>query len=76
MNNKEIRREITTPISSQYWVICTRSYEIDGNEIPKGRMDYYTSTRPIMNKDWRRATVEEVETKQHHKGNWFNLRNV
>jgi len=59
-----------------YWVICTKSYEVDGIEVPKGRMDYYTSTRPIVNSDWRRATQEEIETRQRHKGNTFNLRNV
>lgn len=59
-----------------YWVICTQSYEIDGLEVPKGRMDYYTSTRPIMNPAWRLATQEEIDTKQRFKANWFNLKNV
>ena len=59
-----------------YWVICTQSYEIDGTEISKGRMDYYTSTRPIMSTKWRRATQDEIETRQYFKGNCFNLKNV
>ncbi|GEM_PF-5472901 len=59
-----------------YWIICTKSYEIDGTEIPKGRMSYHTSTRPVVNSDWRKATQEEVDTRQYHKGNAFNLRNV
>ena len=59
-----------------YWVICTKSYEIDGIEIPKGRMDYYTSTRPIVNSNWRKATQDEVDSKQYHKGSAFNLKNV
>jgi hypothetical protein len=59
-----------------YWEICTKSYEIDGVEIPKGRMSYHTSTRPTINQDWRRATQEEIDTMQYHKGNAFNLRNV
>ncbi len=59
-----------------HWVICTCSYEIDGVNIPKGRMDYYTSKRPIQNPDWRRATQEEINAKQFFKGNHFNLMNV
>ena len=58
-----------------YWEICTKSYEIDGTEIPKGRMSYHTSTRPTVNQDWRRATQEEIDTRQYYKGNDFNLRN-
>jgi hypothetical protein len=59
-----------------YWIICTKSYEIDGVEIPKGRMNYYTSTRPVVNDAWRRATPEEIETMKIHKGNYYNLKNV
>ena len=59
-----------------YWIICTRSYEVDGEEIPKGRMKYHISIRPVMNDAWRRATVDEIETKQYHKANFFNLKNV
>lgn len=59
-----------------YWVICTQSYEIDGIEIPKGRMKYHTSTRPIMSTKWRRAAQDEIETRQYFKGNCFNLKNV
>jgi len=58
------------------WVICTQSYEIEGIEIPKGRMDYHTSTRPIVNKKWRSATQHEIDSKQNYKGNWFNLKYV
>ena len=59
-----------------YWVICVSSYEVNGIEIPRGRMDYHTSIRPIVNTAWRRATQEEVDTRQYYKGNAFNLRNV
>lgn len=59
-----------------YWIICINSYEIDEVYIPKGRMDYYTSTIPVINPDWRRATQEEIDTKQFFKGNYFNLMNV
>jgi len=59
-----------------YWVICQYSYEVDGIEIPKGRMDFHESIRPIQNKCWRRATQEEIDTRQRFKGNTFNLRFV
>lgn len=59
-----------------YWVICTQSYEIDGTEISKGRMNYHTSIRPIMSTKWRKATQNEIETRQYFKGNCFNLKNV
>jgi hypothetical protein len=62
--------------SKGYWVICVNSYEYDGEEISKGRMDYHYSTRPIISNNWRRATSDEVETKQNFKGRWFNLKNV
>lgn len=62
--------------ASGYWVICVQSYEYDGIEIPKGRMSYHQSTRPIISNKWRRATQEEIDTKQYHKGNAFNLMNV
>lgn len=67
---------VSSSTLKSYWVICTKSYEIDGVEIPKGRMDYHTSIRPIQNPDWRRATQEEIDTRQYFKGNAFNLRNV
>lgn len=56
-----------------YWIICVQSYDYEGTEIPKGRMKYHTSTRPVISKRWRRATEQEVETKQCFKGNYFNL---
>lgn len=59
-----------------YWIICVQSYDYDGREISKGTMKYHTSIRPVISNRWRRATKEEVETKQNHKGNWFNLLNV
>lgn len=59
-----------------YWIICVQSYEYDGEEIPKGRMEEYTSGRPLITNRWRRATADEIQTKQRHKGNWFNLKNV
>lgn len=59
-----------------YWVICIQSYEYDGQEIPKGRMCYHTSKRPIVSNKWRKATTDEVETKQKYKNNFFNLKNV
>jgi len=56
------------------WYICRNTYEIDGVEIPRGRMIF--SLRPIFNNDWRVATPEEVETKQWYKGHYFNLKYV
>ena len=80
MNNSEEKQQsYQADVGSSflgYWVICVQSYEYDGIEIPKGRMDYHQSTRPIMSNKWRRATQEEIETRQYHKGNAFNLTNV
>jgi len=59
-----------------YWIICQYSYEVDGIEIPRGRMSFHTSTRPVMNPVWRRATEDEIETRKTFKGNTFNLKNV
>jgi len=59
-----------------YWVICVQSYSYEGIDIPKGRMMSYSSERPIVSQKWRLATVEEIESKQSHKGNYFNLKNV
>ena len=59
-----------------YWIICVQSYDYEGEEIPKGRMEHYTSIRPVQSRKWRRATDDEVATKQNHKGNWYNLKNV
>lgn len=57
------------------WIICVMSYEIDGKEIPKGRMEYSYARFPV-NRLWRLATAEEIETKKCHKGNYYNLKNV
>lgn len=54
------------------WIICVSSYEIDGIEIPKGRMNYTYGRLPV-NGLWRRATDEEIETKKWHRGNYYNL---
>jgi len=59
-----------------YWVICTQSYETEGQETPKGRMSYHTSKRAIVNPKWRKATQHEIDTKQNLNGNWFNLTGV
>lgn len=57
------------------WIICVRSYEVDGEEIPKGRMKYSYARFPVSGL-WRLATPDEIETKKVHKGNHFNLTNV
>ena len=62
--------------NSGYWVICVQSYEYEGTEISKGRMKFHKSTRPIVSNKWRRATADEIEAKQSHKGMYFNLTNV
>ena len=59
-----------------YWVICVNSYKYEDTYIPKGRMHKHYSERPIQNKDWRRATQDEIDTKDWFKGNFFNLKNV
>lgn len=59
------------------WMINQNTYSVDGVEIPKGRMyKIQKGQRPIINTDWRKATEEEVKTKQWYKGNYFNLMNV
>lgn len=55
-----------------YWIICVSSYEIDGNEVSRGKMEYYNSHRPILSKNWRRATDKEIEARKWHKGVWYN----
>lgn len=56
------------------WIICIESYEIDGQEFSKGRLEY--SSRIPLNNKWRQATPDEIENKQRsNKGNWFNLKN-
>ncbi len=59
-----------------YWIICISTYDYEGEEIPKGRMEYYQSTQPVMSDKWRRATQEEIDTRRQYKGNTFNLMNV
>lgn len=64
--------------SKGYWVICLTSYEIDGKQITKGDMDYYTSLRPIINPYWRRATQKEIDNRRFYKGKTYlpnNLQN-
>jgi len=73
MNPKDIEKE---NLKKGCWMICTKSFEIDGTKTPKGRMFYHIPMRPIVNPDWRKATQEEIDTRQYHKGNAFNLRNV
>lgn len=59
------------------WIICVQSYEIDGVCYPKGRMEYsYAQFRQACSPNWRRATDDEIATKQWHNGNYFNLKNV
>lgn len=59
------------------WMINQNTYSVDGIEIPKGRMHkMQKGQRPIINTDWRKATEEEVKTKQWYKGHYFNLMNV
>lgn len=55
------------------WYICINSYEIDGVRIPKGRMKYHSSERPILNADWRTAKLEEIENRKIYKGNEYCL---
>ena len=78
-SNKQKSAEAKTNVNDKafgYWVICVQSYEYDGIEIPKRRMSYHQSTRPIISNKWRRATQEEIDTRQYHKGNAFNLINI
>lgn len=60
------------------WIICTNSYMLEnGTEIPKGRMEYsYAQFRQVCALNWRRATEDEIQTKDWFKGNYFNLKNV
>lgn len=58
------------------WLICIQGYFLEnGNEIPKGRMEYSYGRFPVSGL-WRRATEEEIESKNWHKGNYFNLSNI
>lgn len=64
--------------SDIYWIINQSTYNVDGTEVPKGRMAKMNkkTDRPIQNKSWRKATDFEIETKQYYKGNYFNLSGV
>jgi len=70
--------EVLASVSnSYYWIINQNTYSVDGREMSKGRMDkIYKGQRAIINKDWRKATEEEINTKQWYKGHYFNLSNV
>lgn len=59
-----------------HWIICVKSYDIDGFEIHKGSMKFHTSERPVVSSNWRSATSYEIETMSTHKGNNFNLKTV
>lgn len=54
-----------------YWIICVKSYEIDGEIISIGHMNYHTSIRCVVNSAWRKATEKEIEMKRWHKGIWY-----
>ena len=60
------------------WIICVSSYTLEnGTEIPKGRMEYsHAQFRQSCAPNWRRATEDEIQTKEWFKGNHFNLKNV
>ena len=59
------------------WMINQNTYSIDGIEVKKGEMHkMQKGQRAIINNDWRKATEEEVRTKQWYKGHYFNLMNV
>lgn len=70
---------IITDVSgcNYYWMINTNTYSVDGIEVKKSKMCKMKKTdRAIINDDWRKATEEEVKTKQWYKGTCFNLMNV
>lgn len=67
------KEETMIPNGNGYWVICVQSYEVDGVEISKGKMSYHTSVRPIISNKWRRATQEEIETREYGKRGAYNL---
>lgn len=81
-NTKELNNEKQCDIhvvsNCNYpWMINQNTYSVDGKEVLKGEMHkMQKGQRPILNNDWRKATEEEVRTKQWHKGNYFNLINV
>ena len=72
-NKQSLIRDVGS--SDIYWIINQNTYTVDGIEVPKGRMVKMNkkTDRPIQNKDWRKATDFEIETKQYYKGNYFNL---
>ncbi len=60
-----------------YWMINTNSYTVDQVEVLKGEMvKKKKGDRAIVNNDWRKATEEEVRTKQWSNGCYFNLINM
>lgn len=77
-NENKALSQTSVGSSDIYWIINQNTYNVDGIEVPKGRMAKMNrkTDRPIQNKDWRKATVLEVEAKQYYKGNYFNLSGV
>lgn len=77
-NENKALSQTSVGSSDIYWIINQNTYNVDGIEVPKGRMAKMNrkTYRPIQNKDWRKATVLEVEAKQYYKGNYFNLSSV
>ena len=78
INENKALSQTSVSSSDIYWIINQNTYNVDGIEVPKGRMAKMNrkTDRPIQNKDWRKATDFEVETKQYYKGNYFNLSGV
>lgn len=45
-----------------YYVICENGYEIEGTKFYTGQIDWKPKgCRPIINKDWKKATDDEVD---------------
>lgn len=62
--------------SNGMWIICINTYYLEcGAEIPKGRMEYSYARFPVSGL-WRLANEDEIQTKDWHKGNYFNLKNI
>ena len=78
--NKKAEKQCDIHVVSESnypWMINQNTYSVDGIEVKKGEMHkMQKGQRPIVNTDWRKATEEEVITKQWHKGHYFNLMNV
>lgn len=44
-----------------YYIICVNPYEIDGTNYHMDQIQWKSKEcRPIVNTDWRKATVEEI----------------